>query len=82
MIWGSKTPRLNHFSHRGANDWRPPKRRPICAIIRADQAAIAVLQIAGTAPPQQRQQQIEQYLRNEFADERRQAIADRELADA
>ena len=49
---------------------------------RADQAAIAVLQIAGIAPPQQRQQQIAQYLANEFEELRRQAIADREVADA
>ena len=49
---------------------------------RATAATIAVLQIATTAPPKQRQQQIEQYLRNEFEDERRQVIADRELADA
>jgi hypothetical protein len=52
---------------------------------RADRAtvtAIAVVQIATTAPPQQRQQQIEEYLRQEFADERRQVMADRELVDA
>ena len=81
MIWGSKTPRLNHFSHRGANSGGLQKEAGM-RNSRADQAAIAVLQIAGTAPPQQRQQQIAQYLANEFEELRRQAIADRELADA
>jgi adenosylmethionine-8-amino-7-oxononanoate aminotransferase len=49
---------------------------------RAAAVAVAVIQIIKTAPRQQRQQQVEQYLRDEFADERRQAIADREPADA
>jgi hypothetical protein len=44
--------------------------------------AVAVIQIIKTAPRQKRQQQVEQYLRDEFEDERRQALADRELADA
>jgi hypothetical protein len=51
--------------------------------VRNDRAvAVAVTQIIKTALHQQRQQQLEQYLRNEFEDERRQAIADREPADA
>jgi hypothetical protein len=44
--------------------------------------AVAVLQIIMTALPQQRRHQVEQYLADEFEAERRQAIADRELADA
>jgi hypothetical protein len=43
---------------------------------------VEAIQIIKTAPHQQRQQQVEQYLANEFEDERRQAIADRELSDA
>jgi hypothetical protein len=49
---------------------------------RAAVVAVAILQIAKTAPRRERQQQIERYLRTEFEDERRQVIADRELADA
>jgi adenosylmethionine-8-amino-7-oxononanoate aminotransferase len=49
---------------------------------RAAAVAVAVIQITKTAPRQKRQQQVEQYLRDEFEDERRQALADRELADA
>jgi hypothetical protein len=52
---------------------------------RSDRAAIvvvAVLQIITTAPICSRQQQVQQYLADEFEDERRQTIADRELADA
>jgi adenosylmethionine-8-amino-7-oxononanoate aminotransferase len=49
---------------------------------RAAAVAVAVIQIIKTAPRQKRQQQVEQYLANEFEDERRQAIADRGLADA
>jgi hypothetical protein len=48
---------------------------------RAAAVAVAVMQIIKTAPRKQRQQQLEQYLRNEFEDERRQTITDRELAD-
>ena len=48
---------------------------------RATAAAVAVIQITSTAPRQQRQQQVEQCLRNEFEDERRQAAADRELSE-
>jgi hypothetical protein len=44
--------------------------------------AVAIIQIIKAAPHQQRQQQVEQYLANEFEDERRQAIADHELSDA
>ena len=53
-----------------------------CRNDRAAIAAVAVFQIIKTAPYQQRQQQVEQYLRNEFEDERRQSMADRGLADA
>jgi adenosylmethionine-8-amino-7-oxononanoate aminotransferase len=49
---------------------------------RAAAVAVAVIQIIKTAPRQKRQQQVEQYLRDEFEDERRQALADRELVDA
>ena len=49
---------------------------------RAAVVAVALIQIMTTAPNKQRQQQLEQYLPNEFEDERRQALADRELADA
>jgi hypothetical protein len=52
-----------------------------CRSDRAAQAAVAILQIIKTAPCQRRQQ-LEQYLADEFEDERRQAIADRELVDA
>jgi adenosylmethionine-8-amino-7-oxononanoate aminotransferase len=48
---------------------------------RAAAVAVAVMQIIKTAPRQRRQQQLEQYLRNEFEDERRQTVTDRELAD-
>jgi adenosylmethionine-8-amino-7-oxononanoate aminotransferase len=48
---------------------------------RAAAVAVAVMRIIKTAPRKQRQQQLEQYLRNEFEDERRQTITDRELAD-
>jgi len=44
--------------------------------------AVAAAQILETALPQERLQQLEDYLRDEFEDERRQAIADQELADA
>lgn len=53
-----------------------------CRSDRAARVAAVLIQIAITVPRQQRQQQFENYLREEFADERRQAIADRELADA
>ena len=49
---------------------------------RAAATAVAVAQIMMTAPCEERQQLIEQYLREEFADEQRQAVADRELVDA
>jgi hypothetical protein len=49
---------------------------------RAATVAVAITQIIKTAPHQKRQQQVEQYLANEFEDERRQTIADRELSDA
>ena len=49
---------------------------------RVAAVAVAIIQIIKTAPRQQRQQQAERYLRDEFEDERRQATADRELADA
>lgn len=49
---------------------------------RAAAVAVAVIQIIKTAPRQQRQQQVEQYLHDEFEDERRDALVDRELADA
>jgi hypothetical protein len=51
-------------------------------IDRAAAAAVAVTQIFRTASPQEQQQRVEQYLRDEFEDERRQVLADRELADA
>jgi hypothetical protein len=51
-------------------------------IDRAARVAVSVTQIFDTASPQERLQQLEDYLRDEFEDERRQAIADRELADA
>jgi hypothetical protein len=60
----------------------PEMTTPRKAVDRATAVAVAVLQISATAPPRERQQRIEQYLRQEFEDERRQAIADRELADA
>ena len=44
---------------------------------RAAAVAVAVIQIIKTVPRQQRQ-----YLRDEFDDERREALADRKLADA
>ena len=53
-----------------------------CRSDRAAITAVAVLQIIKTTPYQQRQQQVEQYLADEFENERRQAIADREMADA
>jgi hypothetical protein len=49
---------------------------------RAAAVAVAIIQIIKTAPRQKWQQQVEEYLRDEFEDERRQALADRELADA
>jgi hypothetical protein len=55
---------------------------PLCSRDRAAVVAVAVIQIIKTTPRQQRQQQLELYLRNEFEDERRQAIAHQELADA
>jgi hypothetical protein len=51
-------------------------------IDRAAVVAVAAAQILETALPQERLQQLEDYLRDEFEDERRQAIADQELADA
>jgi adenosylmethionine-8-amino-7-oxononanoate aminotransferase len=48
---------------------------------RAAAVAVAVMQIIKTAPRRQRQQQLEQYLRNEFEDEWCQIVTDRELAD-
>lgn len=54
------------------------------AAIKRDRAAVAataLLQIVGTAPPEQLRQQIEDYLRSEFADTARQAANDRCLAD-
>jgi hypothetical protein len=54
-----------------------------CRSDRAARVAAILIQIAITVPRQQRQQQFENYLRDEFEDERRaQTIADRELADA
>lgn len=49
---------------------------------RAATVAVAVIHIVKTAPHQQREQQVEQYLHDEFEDERREALADQELADA
>ena len=49
---------------------------------RAAVATTAILQIMTTAPSRQLRQQLEHYLRNEFAYERRDVIADRGLADA
>jgi hypothetical protein len=57
----------------------------LCRSSRSDRAAVAavaVLQIIITAPSKQQQRLLEQYLRDEFEDERRQAMTDRELADA
>jgi hypothetical protein len=51
-------------------------------IDRAAVVAVAAAQILETALPQERLQQLEDYLRDEFEDERRQAIADLEPADA
>jgi hypothetical protein len=51
----------------------------------SDRAAVqttAILQIFETAPPQDRRQAIENYLRDELSDAVRQAIADREATDA
>lgn len=53
-----------------------------CRIDRAARVAANLIQISIAVPRQQRQQQFENYLRDEFADERRQAMTDRELADA
>jgi hypothetical protein len=53
--------------------------------VTRDRAAVvttAVLQILMTAPWCRRRQQLELLLRDEFADERRQAIADRSSSDA
>jgi hypothetical protein len=55
---------------------------PLCSRDRASVVAVAVIQIIKTIPRRQRQQQLELYLRNEFEDEWRQAIADQELAGA
>ena len=48
---------------------------------RAAAVTTAILQIFFTAPERRLRQAIEAYLRGEFADERRQAMADRELPD-
>src|SRR5262245_53326023 len=53
-----------------------------CRSDRAARVAAILSQISITVPRQQRQQQFENYLRDEFEDERRQTIADRELSDA
>jgi hypothetical protein len=42
----------------------------------------AILQVVATASRRRLRQAIEAYLRDKFADERRQAMADRELPDA
>jgi hypothetical protein len=50
----------------------------------SDRAAVqttAILQIFETAPPQDRRQEIENYLRDEISDAMRQAIVDREPND-
>ena len=47
-----------------------------------DRAAVvrtAVLQIVATAPSREREQALENYLRDEFSDAERQTVADREL---
>jgi hypothetical protein len=43
---------------------------------RAAVVAVAVLQIFETAPTSEREEAIEEYLRDEFLDEQRQALAD------
>jgi hypothetical protein len=53
-----------------------------CRTDRAVRVAATLIQISIAVPRRQRQQQFENYLRDEFADERRQAMTDRELADA
>jgi hypothetical protein len=49
---------------------------------RAAVVATAIEQIFATAPGPERQQAVEDYLRDEFADVQRQAIADCEPVDA
>jgi hypothetical protein len=48
---------------------------------RAAVVAQTILAIIKQAPAVERRQQIEDLLRQEFADERRQAVADRSLPD-
>ena len=74
----------SQLTGRGQPDTEPAGGRAMTTLrnSRAAAVAVAVIQIIKTAPRQQRQQQVEQYLRDEFDDERRHAIADREPADA
>jgi hypothetical protein len=51
-------------------------------IAQSDMIETAILQVVATAPRRRLRQAIEAYLRDKFADERRQAMADRELPDA
>ena len=52
---------------------------PVAAVIARQSSPPAILQIVATAPAHQLRQQIEQYLRAEFADLEGQAAADWEL---
>jgi hypothetical protein len=53
-----------------------------CRSDRATAVAAALIQITITVPRQQRPEQFENYLRDEFWDECCQAVADREPVDA
>jgi hypothetical protein len=62
---------------------RPCHRQ--CRPVHRDRAAIVastLMLVIDTAPKRRLRQQIEQILRDELEDERRQAAADRELSDA